>query len=116
MTEITGTTIRMTRGDTLSVQVEIEKDDGTYTPAAGDSVHFYLKHDAMNSKKTAYKDEDPLVSKEVPIETMILTLAPADTKTLEFGAYVYDLQITFSNGAVDTFINNAKLEIIPEVG
>ena len=116
MTNVTGTTITMTRGDTLRVQVAINRDDEPYTPAAGDAVNFYLKHSAMNGKRTAYKDENPLVTKVVPTETMILTLEPADTKTLDFGSYVYDLQITFANGTVDTFINNATLEIVPEVG
>lgn len=116
MTKVNGTTITMTRGDTLRVQVGIERDGDPYTPVSGDAVAFYLKHSAMNGKRTAYKDADPLVSKDVPIQTMILTLDPADTKELEFGQYVYDLQITFENGTVDTFINNASLEIVPEVG
>lgn len=116
MTNVTGTTITMTRGDTLRVQIAITRDDEPYVPVSGDAVNFYLKHAAMNGKRTAYKDENPLVSKTVPIETMILELLPTDTKTLDFGEYVYDLQITFENGTVDTFINNASLEIVPEVG
>lgn len=116
MTTVTGTTINMTRGDTLRVQVGIEMDGETYTPAEGDSVAFYLKHAALNSKRTAFKDAEPLLTKEVPTATMVLELDPEDTKPLEFGEYAYDLEITFSNGTVDTFINNATLTLLPEVG
>ncbi len=116
MTNVNGTTITMTRGDTLRVQISIQRDEETYNPVAGDSVAFYLKHNSMDSKKTAYTDPAPLITKSVPIESMVLTLDPEDTKTLDFGKYVYDLQITFENGTVDTFINNAPFIIVPEVG
>lgn len=114
MTNVTGTTITMTRGDTLRLQVGIERDGEAYTPASGDSVRFYVKTPKI--EKGQYKDDAPLITKEVPIATMILTLDPADTKPLKFGTYVYDLEITFENGTVDTFINNAELTLVPEVG
>lgn len=44
---------------------------------------------------------------------MILELEPSDTKTFDFGTYVYDIQITFSDGTVDTFITEASLKITP---
>ena len=113
---VTGNKITMTRGDTLRVRVNIDVDDAAYTPVEGDVVRFYLKHDLLNSKKTAYKDPTPLIEKIVPIETMLLNLASDDTKALEFGEYVYDLEITFANGVVDTFINNEKFTLVPEVG
>lgn len=106
----------MTRGDTLRVLVSIEMDGEGYTPEEGDTVTFYLKRAAMNGSRTAYKDSEPLITKTVPTATMVLTLAPEDTKPLGFGEYVYDLQITFTNGTVDTFINNANFTIVPEVG
>ena len=108
--------IEMTRGDTLKVLIEIEDGDQTYTPLVGDTVRFYLKHNQMDGKRKEYKDANPLVTKTVPTETMILELVPNDTKALDFGDYVYDLEIEFANGSVDTFVNNAALTIIPEVG
>jgi hypothetical protein len=116
MIEITGTTIKMTRGDTLWAQIEIEKDGEPYTPQEGDVVRFYLKHEPLNSRGTAYKDPEPLINKEVPIETMILAVEPEDTKPLDFGRYKYDIEITMEDGRVDTFINNAVLVLVPEVG
>ena len=116
MTRVDGTKITMTRGDTLRVQIAIQQDGEAYVPEAGDSVAFYLKHNALNGKRTAYKDTEPLITKDVNTDAMILALNPNDTKLLDFGNYVYDLQITFANGAVDTFINNADFVIVPEVG
>lgn len=112
---IKGTSIALTRGDTLRIQVVIKIDDEEYTPEAGDSVRFAVKHPIMNSKKTAYKDIQPLLIKSIPIETMILELQPSDTKSLDFGTYVYDIQITFADGTVDTFITEAIFKLTPEV-
>lgn len=116
MTKVNGTSISMTRGDSLQVQVSITLNGGSYTPQNGDVLTFFLKHRAMNQAKTAYSDANPLVTKDIPIATMVLALGPADTKPLDFGEYVYDIQITFANGIVDTFINNARFTLLPEVG
>ena len=41
-----------------------------------------------------------------------LTLNPADTKSLDFGTYLYDVQITFAeSGDVLTYIEKAKLKL-----
>lgn len=112
---VQGTSISLTRGDTLRVKINITLDDEPYTPQAGDSVRFALKHPTFNAKKTDYKDAEPLILKDVPIHNLILELEPEDTKPLDFGNYVYDLQITFADGRVDTFITEAKFKITPEV-
>lgn len=116
MYSISGTSIKLTRGDTLSAEITVMNGDEVYTPSSGDQINFYLKHNKMDSGKTQYIDENPLITKGVPIGTMTLTLEPTDTAELPFGDYVYDLEMTFSNGDVDTFINNAKFTLIPEVG
>ena len=46
---------------------------------------------------------------------MTLYIAPEVTKTLSCGSYVYDIQITFEDGDIDTFINQAKFVLVPEV-
>ena len=116
MVRVDSPSITMTRGDTLRVSVSIDRDGDAYTPESGDEIQFFLKHNVLNGKRTAYKDSQPLITKDVPIATMVLELEPEDTKPLEFGDYVYDLQLTFANGTVDTFINNAPFKIVPEVG
>ena len=114
--KIQGTTITLTRGDSLPLQVGIKVNGELYTPQEGDVVKFHLKRNAMDSKRSKYLDEKPLICKQIPIDTMILEILPNDTKKLEFGEYVYDLEITFGvNGRVYTFINNARFILAPEV-
>lgn len=114
MYRVDGNKITMTRGDTLIIQVGISQGDEPYTPQAGDSVRFAVKS-RLNNKGTAFKEAEPLINKEIPTDTMLLTLDPEDTKQLPFGEYAYDIEITFDNGVVDTFITNSPLIIEPEV-
>ena len=113
--KISGTSITLTRGDTLRVLINIFKDGQPYIPEQGDSVRFALKRNIMNSKRTEYKDIEPLILKNIPIDTMLLELEPQDTKPFDFGNYVYDIQITFEDGTVDTFITEASFILTPEV-
>ena len=115
MYTINKTTITLTRGDTFFAEVQIKRDNEPYTPEVGDRVRFALKHSRLNPDGTDYRETDPLILKEIPIDTMILRLDPEDTKPLGFGRYVYDIEITFANGIVDTFIDNARFELTPEV-
>lgn len=107
--KINGTTISLTRGDTLKLKVDIFNPDGTvYEPIDGDTIRF-----AMKSK---YNDKEPLILKDISIEDLELVLNPEDTKELKQPSdYVYDIQLTHANGDVDTFIANAKFKIIEEV-
>lgn len=107
--------IFLTRGDTLMVQVGIIKDGEQYTPEAGDVVRFALKHASMTQGMKQFLDQTPLVLKTIDNDTLILELEPNDTKQLDFGSYKYDIQITFANGEVDTFIPDAYFVLTPEV-
>lgn len=98
--------ISLVRGDTLRVQVEIFADNEPYIPVNGDSIRFAMKQYYASSKV--------LIEKIIPNDTLILKLDPSDTKRLSFGKYVYDIEITFSNGDVDTFISG-EFELTPEV-
>lgn len=105
---VSGTTITLTRGDTFSALITItDTEDRPYTPVVGDSIRFAMKSD--------YDDATPLLIKEIPIDTMILTLEPGDTKNLAFGKYVYDIELTKATGEVDTFITKAVLRLTEEV-
>lgn len=98
--------ISLIRGDTLRLQIEILVNNESYTPQQGDTVRFAMKQSYSSSKV--------LIKKIIPNDTLILHLEPKDTKKLLFGTYVYDIEITFANGDVDTFIKGPfKLE--PEV-
>ena len=104
---ISGTNITLTRGDTFQALIELTgPSDNPYIPSAGDVIRF--------AAKKSYNDEEPSILKDIPIDTMTLTLNPADTKNLEFTTYVYDIQITKATGEVDTFIKG-KLKLTEEV-
>lgn len=109
--------ITLTRGDTLKCTIVLTDDESgeAYVPVEGDSIRFALKRDKMNSKKTNYSDEEPLIRKNIPIDSLFLQLDPEDTKNLPFGTYVYDIEITFTDGTVDTFITTKKFTLTPEV-
>ena len=106
--QINGTTITMTRGDTLRAVVAIQQQDGTdYTPVEGEEIRFAMKR--------KYTDSETLIYRLIPYDTMVLQLDPSDTKQFPFGNYVYDIQITKLDGTVDTFIDRAKLTLTEEV-
>lgn len=105
---ITNKKITLTRGDTLKARIQINDPDGNpYTPNDGDQIRFAMKSD--------YTDKNPIIVKDVPIETMLLILNPEDTKELNFGKYVYDIQLTTYSGDVNTFIPKGTLILTEEV-
>lgn len=96
---IKGTSIVLTRGDTMKVYATPTNSDGSvYVPSAGDRIRFALK------KSFTDKDENVLIVKNIPTDTFLLHLDPSDTKDLSFGGYVYDIELTRENGDVDTYI------------
>lgn len=105
---VSGTTITLTRGDSFIAYISItDQDDNPYIPVEGDSIRFAMK--------SSYKDAEPLLVKNVPIDTMKLVIDPEDTKSLAFGKYVYDIELTKTSGEVDTFITKAIFKITEEV-
>ena len=108
MVIVNGTTISMVRGDTAKIEIAINDSEGhEYAPVEGDVIRF--------AAKKSYYDEEPIIYKLIPNDTLLLWIEPQDTKNLPFGKYIYDIEITFADGDVDTFIANATLEILKEV-
>ena len=106
--KVNGNTIYLTRGDTFKAHLTINNPDGSvYTPVEGDKIRFALKENV--------EDEECLILRDIPIDTMLLTIYPGDTKELDFGTYIYDVQITKANGDIDTFITASKLKLTVEV-
>ena len=105
MHTIDGNNITLTRGDSLSIQLELTTSDGAiYTPAEGSSIRFAMKE--------RYTDSDDAVKlvKNIPINTLVLEIEPEDTKELKMRKkYVYDIQLTDETGRVDTFIKGIFL-------
>lgn len=105
---VSGTTITLTRGDSFYAQLSITDADGNeYVPSSDDYIRF-----AMKKKIT---DDEPLLIKEIPYDTLILTLDPEDTSSLSFGSYIYDVELTTSDGFVNTFITKSTIKITEEV-
>ena len=110
MVKISGTTITMTRGDTLEVPVIIKTADGEdYVPAAGDIIRFACKG--------RYRDPEPIIVREIPHDTMMLRLESSDTKLLAARRrpYVYDIELSTPDGTVTTFIDCTRMYITQEV-
>lgn len=105
---VKGTTITLTRGDSFAADIGMFQPNGDpYIPTEGDKVRFAMKR--------SIKDKDVLILKDIPIDTMKLVLNPEDTKELEFGSYIYDIQLTKSTGEIDTFITKSTLVLTEEV-
>lgn len=101
-------TIYLTRGDTFRATIALKDAEGEiYTPESDETIRFAMK-------KT-YEDAEPLLLISVPYDTLELVILPNDTKELPFGTYVWDMQITRSNGDIDTFITKATLVLTEEV-
>lgn len=102
--------ITMTRGDYGLFSVEILKakenptdPDEFYELEEGDVVYFTVK------KNT--KSDTPLIQKT----GLLIEILHDDTKDLNYGTYVYDVQLTHANGEPDTFITYTDFVIEQEV-
>jgi hypothetical protein len=69
--------IIMNRGDTLITTISIFNPDGTeYIPDPNnDTLRFALKKN--------YDDAEPLILKDIPVDTMVLRIDAEDTKILD---------------------------------
>ena len=121
MLNIDNNHIKLTRGDTLRAEVSImqQEDDCSlvpYEPQDGDAITFALKRNEYKGVRyTELKDEQPLILKEIPTDTLMLDIEPEDTSGLGFGTYIYDIEIQMADGTVDTFIADAQFDIMTEV-
>ena len=106
MYKIDGTTISLTRGDSLYVQITMKQGTQTYVPAEGDVIKFTVR-------KTY--STPILIQKTIPHDTLMLHLLPSDTKELKYGYYVYDVELTTADGDVDTFVDKASFILTEEV-
>lgn len=121
MVQVMNNKILMTRGDSLRLQLDIYQTDGSkYQIQSGDSIRFAASisyaDDKDNYKLVINKQIEHIVDSNVENDPgiLLLSLDPEDTNKLNSGTYNYDIQITFSDGRVDTFIAST-LTISPEV-
>lgn len=94
MYKVTLDHIYMTRGDKARFLFTPSYDDETeYTPETGDTFTF-----------TVRKQMQGAVLLTKTIENNKLIILPADTQNMACGRYCYDVQLTKSDGTVETVI------------
>ena len=104
MFNIEGTTIYLTRGDSAEFNINIIGADGnSYELQEGDLVELTVKEDVYSSEVLIHK-----IGTNVVIE-------PSDTSEMGYGTYVYDVQVTLSDGTVDTIIPPSEFRVLSEV-
>ena len=108
MLKIDGHKITLTRGDTLTLTLTLKQGTQTYNPVEGDVIRFALAQGYVG--EPAYSLKKEVI---IPNESLTFTLSSADT-ALACRDYNYDIQITHSDGTVDTFISST-LTITGEV-
>lgn len=111
MTSVNGTTVTHTHGDSLFLTFPlVNQDDTPYEIQTGDKLTFLLRKKPGRS---------PIITKNIPTDTLMLYLTSEETKALGSGPtnghYVYDVELETAAGYVDTVINLADLFITDEV-
>lgn len=100
--------ITLLRGDTFSATLTIQDESGvSYIPDEGDNIVFIMKQNLS--------DEAVTLEKTIPTDTLKLSLASSDTKTLEVGNYIYCVKLTKTSGEVYTVIPESTLTLMQEV-
>lgn len=107
MIMIKGTEISIIRGDSATINLNIKDKvaNEEYVLDSNDIVRFSVKKDIS--------DEEILIQKEFHDNQIRLT--HEDTKNLDFGEYVYDVELQFQDGQRDTIIPPSKFIIMAEV-
>lgn len=111
--------ITLTRGDTLTLKVGLFREVEPVPPATEPTVEPYVpdQSDVIRfAVSKCYKGEigyELKISKEIPHDTLTFTCSSSET-TIDYSVYNYDVEITHSDGCVDTFISG-KLTITGEV-
>lgn len=99
--------IKITRGDTGVIAINLKNKDGTeYVMQTGDVL-------VITVKRSTYVS-DVLFQKAFG-SSMQAKIEPADTANLSYGTYWYDVQLTTAGGDVFTVVVPHKLEVMPEV-
>ncbi len=103
--------LTMTRGDTCRRVIRAMDASGKFVPfVSGDVVRVTVRRSALDGEK--------LISKEIRdfIDgAALLVIDPADTSGLDFGDYVFDIELTLANGDVYTIVGPDVFRLGAEV-
>jgi hypothetical protein len=110
--------ITLTRGDTLTLTVTLLHEVDPVPPATEPTIEPYVPEEGdviRFAVSKGYKSEpgyELQFAKEIPHDTLTFTASSTET-ALEYKTYNYDVEITHTDGCVDTFISG-KLTIVGE--
>lgn len=96
--------ISMTRGDSESITVRCSEPFNE-----GDTVYFTVREDAESEILLQKVIED------FPGGEAVILLLPEDTEPMDFGTYLYDIQVTRAGGVVTTLIVPSRFKLNEEV-
>lgn len=99
--------IVITRGDTGRGKLTLSMDGIPYEMQEGDEIHVGVKRD--------YSDQECLIRKIYTENPFVLHIEPQDTKSLDFGTYVWDAELVRANGDTYTFVVKKEFVVTEEV-
>ena len=103
---IKGTNISMVRGDSATITVRCAQQPFT----EGDAVAMTVR-ESVDSPVELRKD----VTAFEYDGSAIIPILPEDTSSMGFGDYVYDIQLTRSDGTVNTVVTVSRFTLEEEV-
>lgn len=102
---LTGTEIYMTRGDNESITITVDGQE-----LLEDDIAELTVRQTVRSDKVIHKVVKPNPDRK----SFTVSLDPEDTSSLQFGSYVYDIQLTLA-GFVRTVVRPSTFTIGEEV-
>lgn len=109
MFKVSGNKVYLTRGDSAVFELTVKDAEGSTYDFSSDTVVFSMKKNC--------NDPNVLIQKTFD-ENGKITFEPEDTNRLPFGSYLYDVQLTHTDGdvtTIDTIIVPSTFEIGAEV-
>jgi hypothetical protein len=108
---ITGTNISMVRGDSEALTIILREENGDQIDFEdGDTVYFTMREALGDTVTILQKVVVGFLDGEAVIE-----IEPADTSSLFFKTYVYDIQWTRADGQIKTIVPASDFTILAEV-
>ncbi|MEG1562282.1 MAG: hypothetical protein RR365_00895 [Bacteroides sp.] len=111
MLKISNGNIIMVRGDTARFSISIYCPDSSktkYVLKDGDKVVFTVRRLPKKGITDDFIFQKVFVNNQIAID-------PYDTATLDYGDYIFDVELTFANGDVNTIIEKHVLTLKEEV-
>lgn len=109
--EVNGTNLEMIRGDSEQLTIYREDSAGTQVDfETGDTVYFTVKTSVNVTEKLLQKTITSFTDGQAIVE-----IAPADTSSINYGTYKYDVQVSEAGGTVKTIIAPSDFKITGEV-